>query len=47
MMKKIIIFGAGNIGRSLVGYLFSRVGYEVFSKNPKEWLTWLKNHMPS
>jgi len=21
--------------------------YELISKNPKEWLTWLKNHMPS
>jgi len=28
-MKKIVIFGAGNIGRSLVGQLFSRAGYEV------------------
>jgi len=28
-MKKIVIFGAGNIGRSLVGELFSRAGYEV------------------
>ncbi len=28
-MKKIVIFGAGNIGRSLVGQLFSRSGYEV------------------
>lgn len=27
--KKIIQFGAGNIGRSLVGQLFSRAGYEV------------------
>jgi mannitol-1-phosphate 5-dehydrogenase len=26
---KIVIFGAGNIGRSLVGQLFSRAGYEV------------------
>ncbi|MEM1582553.1 MAG: mannitol-1-phosphate 5-dehydrogenase [Candidatus Bathyarchaeia archaeon] len=26
---KIIVFGAGSIGRSLVGYLFSRAGYEV------------------
>ncbi len=27
--KKIVQFGAGNIGRSLVGQLFSRAGYEV------------------
>jgi mannitol-1-phosphate 5-dehydrogenase len=29
VMGKIVIFGAGNIGRSLVGQLFSRAGYEV------------------
>ncbi len=28
-MKKIVVFGAGNIGRSLIGQLFSRAGYEV------------------
>ncbi len=28
-MRKIVVFGAGNIGRSLVGQLFSRAGYEV------------------
>lgn len=28
-MKKIVVFGAGNIGRSLVGQLFSKAGYEV------------------
>lgn len=28
-MKKIVVFGAGNIGRSLIGQLFSRSGYEV------------------
>jgi len=28
-MSKIIIFGAGNIGRSFIGQLFSRSGYEV------------------
>ena len=28
-MKKIVIFGAGNIGRSLTGQLFSKAGYEV------------------
>jgi mannitol-1-phosphate 5-dehydrogenase len=28
-MKKIVIFGAGNIGRSFIGQLFSRGGYEV------------------
>ena len=28
-MKKILIFGAGNIGRSLIGQLFSKAGYEV------------------
>ena len=28
-MKKIVQFGAGNIGRSLVGQLFSQAGYEV------------------
>lgn len=27
--KKIVQFGAGNIGRSLVGQLFSKAGYEV------------------
>jgi mannitol-1-phosphate 5-dehydrogenase len=27
--KKIVIFGAGKIGRSFIGQLFSRVGYEV------------------
>jgi mannitol-1-phosphate 5-dehydrogenase len=28
-MWKIVIFGAGNIGRSLVGQLFSKAGYEI------------------
>ncbi len=28
-MEKIVVFGAGNIGRSLVGQLFSKAGYEV------------------
>jgi len=28
-MKKIVIFGAGNIGRSFIGQLFSVSGYEV------------------
>jgi len=28
-MKKIVIFGAGNIGRSFIGQLFSRSSYEV------------------
>jgi mannitol-1-phosphate 5-dehydrogenase len=28
-MKKIVIFGAGRIGRSFIGQLFSRGGYEV------------------
>jgi len=28
-MKKIVVFGAGNIGRSLIGQIFSRAGYEV------------------
>jgi len=28
-MKKVVVFGAGNIGRSLVGQLFSRSDYEV------------------
>ncbi len=29
MSKKLLQYGAGNIGRSLVGQLFSRAGYEV------------------
>lgn len=29
MSKKLVQYGAGNIGRSLVGQLFSRAGYEV------------------
>jgi mannitol-1-phosphate 5-dehydrogenase len=29
MKKKIVIFGAGKIGRSFIGQLFSRGGYEV------------------
>ena len=28
-MKKILLFGAGKIGRSFIGQLFSRGGYEV------------------
>ena len=28
-MKKLLLFGAGNIGRSFIGQLFSRGGYEV------------------
>ena len=27
--KKMLQFGAGNIGRSFIGQLFSRSGYEV------------------
>ena len=29
MKKKIVIFGAGKIGRSFIGQLFSRAGYEI------------------
>jgi len=28
-MKYFVQFGAGNIGRSFIGQLFSRAGYEV------------------
>ena len=28
-LKKIVLFGAGKIGRSFIGQLFSRGGYEV------------------
>ena len=29
LMKKLVLFGAGKIGRSFIGQLFSRSGYEV------------------
>ncbi len=29
MKNKIVLFGAGKIGRSFIGQLFSRSGYEV------------------
>ena len=29
MKQKLVLFGAGNIGRSFIGQLFSRAGYEV------------------
>ena len=29
VQKKMIQFGAGNIGRSFIGQLFSRSGYEI------------------
>ena len=28
-MKKLVLFGAGKIGRSFIGQLFSRAGYEI------------------
>jgi len=37
-MSKIVIFGAGNIGRSLVGQLFSQAGYEVVFIDVLKWL---------
>jgi mannitol-1-phosphate 5-dehydrogenase len=29
MMKKAVMYGAGNIGRGFIGQLFSQSGYEV------------------
>ena len=29
MIKTILQFGAGNIGRSLVGFIFSELGYRI------------------
>lgn len=37
-VKKIIVFGAGNIGRSLVGQLFSHAGYEVVFVDVVNWI---------
>jgi mannitol-1-phosphate 5-dehydrogenase len=34
--KKILIFGAGKIGRSFIGALFSRGGYEVIFTDKDE-----------
>ena len=47
-MKKILIFGAGKIGRSFIGQLFSRAGYEVvfadISKNVVDLLNETKSY---
>jgi len=37
-MSKIVIFGAGKIGRSVVGQLFSQAGYEVVFIDVLKWL---------
>jgi len=37
-MSKIVIFGAGNIGRSLIGQLFSQAGYEIVFIDVVKWL---------
>ena len=42
-MSKIVIFGAGNIGRSLVGQIFSKAGYEVVFIDVLKWLVDLLN----
>ena len=47
-MKKILIFGAGKIGKSFIGQLFSRAGYEVvfadISKNVVDQLNETKSY---
>jgi len=37
-IRKIVIFGAGKIGRSFIGQLFSRSGYEVIFVDIDHWL---------
>jgi len=46
-MKRIVQFGAGNIGRSFIGQLFSQSGYEVIFVDVQESLTRLINEKKS
>lgn len=46
-MKKIVVFGAGKIGRSFIGQLFSRSGYEVVFIDKDKTLVDALNHYRS
>jgi len=46
-MKKVILFGAGNIGRGFLGQLFNQSGYEITFVEARESIINALNHYHS